>query len=117
MKINEIKKVVVTDWSDYDPDLCSNGGKYAYYTEYARNDDGTWAVSYGTSADFGYRSCCGVFGECECDSCDSSDFEHITTSEMLKRLAEDVANDDCTIECYDSSPSEEEEKLVINIDE
>lgn len=112
MKINEIKKVVVTDWSDYDPDLCNNGGRYAYYTEYAKQDDGLWAVSYDTSSDLEFCPCCGRFG---CDECD--EYERISTSEMLERLAEDADWDGVTIECYDSRPEQDDEGLIVRVDE
>ena len=109
MKKIDIERVVVTDLSDYDPDLCCTGGKYAYYTEYARQADGLWTVSYDTSSDFEFCPCCGRFG---CDECD--EYEHISTSEMLERLAEDAAHEGVTIECYNSRPEQDdEEKLIV----
>lgn len=111
MKMN-ITKIVVTDLSDYDPDLCCTGGRYAYYTEYAKQDDGLWTVSYDTSSDLEFCPCCGRFG---CDECD--EYERISTSEMLERLAEDADRDGVTIECYDSRPEQDDEGLIVRVDE
>ena len=111
MKKN-IERIVVKDLSDYDPNLCCTGGRYAYYTEYTKQDDGLWTVSYATSADFKFCSCCGRFG---CDEC--GEYERISTSEMLERLAEDASQEEVTIECYDSRPEQDDEKLIIRVDE
>lgn len=111
MKKN-IERIVVADRSDYDPNLCCTGGRYAYYTEYNKEADGLWTVSYATSADFGFCSYCGRFG---CDECD--EYERISTSEMLERLAEDAGQEGITIECYGSRPEQDDEPLVVRVDE
>lgn len=60
--------VKVTDYSDYDPYLCNNGGKYWYAEKYSMQDDGKYLVSYSTSADMQYCVCCGQFGHSECEN-------------------------------------------------
>lgn len=57
------KKVFITDLSDYDPDRCSNGGKYAFFAIYVSRDDNSgYDVRYGTSADMLFCPACGGFG-------------------------------------------------------
>lgn len=111
MRIDKIEKVIVTDKSGYDPSLCCNGGRYAYYTEYQRENDDLWVVIHKTSSDFEYCSVCGRFG---CHDC--TDYERINTGEMLRRLAEEAGWDSVAIDCYTASPDPEDE-LIIRIDE
>lgn len=58
--LNAIDIIRLSDYSDYDPDLANDGGKYAFWTDYRRfkND---WIVEYGTTADFDYCPICGTF--------------------------------------------------------
>lgn len=49
-----IEKVRVNDFSEYDSEKSSNGGKYGFWTDYTRLENGTWEVSYGTTAEFDF---------------------------------------------------------------
>ena len=59
-KLNNIGKVILSDYTEYDSEKCRNGGCYGFRTNYNRVKNG-WAVSYGTTADFEYCPVCGSF--------------------------------------------------------
>lgn len=58
---NRINKVRVYDFTEYDPELCCNGGAYEYHITYTRIKKDVWQVSHGTSADFEYCPATGSF--------------------------------------------------------
>lgn len=66
--------VIITDYSEYDPRRCCNGGGYWYSTEYHLLPSGKYEVSYDTSAEFPYNHAVGGFGE------DESEYEYETVS-------------------------------------
>ena len=91
-----MKKVVITDYSEYDPNLSNNGGAYSYSTIYEKLDNiGLWRVSYATSAEFYFCPCCGTFG---CDVCDPKwpgDYDIVNTNKVMweiekARMTEDM---------------------------
>ena len=91
--LNEVKRVIFNDYSDYQSNTCHTGGNYGFWTNYNRLPNGKWQVSYGTTADFSYCPCCGTFedhyegDEAIYDSGYScGDFEQITESELLGRI-------------------------------
>jgi hypothetical protein len=76
-----IKKAVITNNTNYDPDLCRNGGHYSFWQklEYVGETEGTPAYrrSFHTSADFEYCSMCGNFGSCSCEDYDLLSIEQV----------------------------------------
>ena len=82
--LSMVKKVTVVNWTDYDPNLCCNGGKYLYETIYRRRNDGKWDILYGTSADFEFCPYCGMFGDsCGCDHPEQASMDDVQ-SEMVR---------------------------------
>ena len=68
MKIdNNTNKIVLNNYSDHDPDLSNNGGKYAYFEIYTRIQPDTWQRKFEASC-----GCCPVCGAIE-DHWDSED--------------------------------------------
>lgn len=92
MKLNgleKVKKVRFNDFSEYDSEKCSNGGCYGFWTDYSLLKNGSWEISYGTTADMDFCPCCGSFGDhYDYDegkySC--GDFETVTTDELLETI-------------------------------
>lgn len=64
MNFENIKRVRLNDYSEYESGKANNGGQYGFWTDYNRVESG-WEVSHGTTADFPYCACCGSFGEHE----------------------------------------------------
>lgn len=93
VSLRNVNRVDITNWTEYDPDRCNNGGAYSYTTIYRRNGD-RWAVTYSTSAEFDYCPYCGRFG----DDCGYTHPEHISTYELIKTIADHKGNPDFTIE-------------------
>ena len=52
--LENVKRVRFNDFSDYDSEKCNNGGKYGFWTDYDRLENGNWKVSYGTTADLAF---------------------------------------------------------------
>jgi len=67
--ISEVKpkkiniQVKVYDYSNYDPQLCRNGGKYVFWTTYVLKN-GKWERYYETSAEFEFCPYSGKFTSC-----------------------------------------------------
>lgn len=100
----ELKEIIITDLSDYDSDLCRNGGRYAFYKHYLPQPSGMFRLEYGTSADFEFCPRCGTWGkhrnctysfftkdevlnfceEAEKESDVSVEFVYLTEAEMLR---------------------------------
>ena len=59
--LKDVNKITIHDLTSYDPDRCSTGGNYAFYTIYTRVDDDMFEVSYDTTAEFDYCPVCGSF--------------------------------------------------------
>ena len=91
--LDGIKRVRFNDYTDYDSNLCNNGGCYGFWTDYDRLENGNWEISYGTTADFLYCPCCGSFNN-HYDGDEAvyysgyscGDFEQITEIELLERI-------------------------------
>ena len=96
-----INRVRFCDYTEYDPNLCNNGGCYGFWTNYNRLPNGKWQVSYGTTADFSYCPVCGSFDDhydYEEDKYSCGDFEQITESELLEIINNFTETDDEYIE-------------------
>ncbi len=88
----DVTKVSVYDYSDYDPDLCNNGGRYGYTVNYERSPEG-WTVSHSTTADFDYCPVCGSFNNHRYYNEDTDlyeyscgDFEVLSDYDVIKML-------------------------------
>lgn len=42
-----IQRVRFNDFSEYESEKSANGGAYGFWTDYTRQEDGRWEVSYG----------------------------------------------------------------------
>lgn len=60
-RIKEYKKITIKDYSSYEPEKCSDGGAYGFWTEYLYKGGDIWEISYGTTADMEFCPCCGSF--------------------------------------------------------
>lgn len=76
--LNTLTRVLITDYTEYDANLCHTGGGYSYGTSYTRRENG-WKIEYETSAQFGYCRYCGTFTD---DEKHCSEPEVITTEEL-----------------------------------
>ena len=65
----EVNEVIITDYSDYDSELCNNGGKYSYSTHYTKLKKNRWEVGYTSSAEFDMCYSCGRW-DCRDDYCE-----------------------------------------------
>lgn len=97
-----ITKVRFNDFSDYDSEKCRNGGCYGFWTDYTSLENGTFEVSYGTTADFEYCPVCGSFDD-HYEGDDTylcGEFETITETELLNLINSFVETEDCYITYY-----------------
>ena len=78
---NMIKKAVISDYIDYNPDLCNNGGCYGFWENYNYIGDGKYEHIYHTTADFEYCPYCGDFNSGCC-----SEPEIIDEKELWRRI-------------------------------
>ena len=60
---DDLKCIRVTDWADYDPAKCRNGGKYRFTTTFYPVENG-FEVDFSTSADFPFCDVLGSFQQC-----------------------------------------------------
>lgn len=93
VSLRDVNRVGITNWSEYDPDRCNNGGAYSYTTIYRRDGD-RWSINYSTSADFEYCPYCGNFG----DDCGCTHPEYISTDALVRTIDAHKCNPDFTIE-------------------
>lgn len=49
--VMEGETITIKDWSDYDPDLGNNGGKYVYTSKFWKDGD-SWVCQELSSCDF-----------------------------------------------------------------
>jgi hypothetical protein len=87
MNLLNAKKVKIKNFSRYEEGKSNDGGCYGFWTNYDRLENGNWEVSYGTTADMEFCSCCGRFEDHwdgEDYSCGESD--QISTEELLEIL-------------------------------
>lgn len=80
--LKNLKRVKFNDYSEYESDKSNNGGCYGFWTNYDKLEDGRWQISYGTTADFEFCSCCGGFGS----SCGCEEHQTVTDEELLKLI-------------------------------
>ena len=103
MEIQDAKKVVFSDYSNYKEETCRNGGDYAFYTVYERIGANKRECHYETSADFDYCPVCGNFGKHYSDDCcyesgyDCGEFEVISDDEMMKKIMNFEESDDMSL--------------------
>ena len=86
-RIKEYKKITIKDYSSYEPEKCSDGGAYGFWTEYLYKGGDIWEISYGTMADMEFCPCCGSFNshyDYENEEYSCGDFDTITTKELSK---------------------------------
>lgn len=87
-----MKKVIITDYSDYKAETSNNGGNYSYSTIYRLVENGKYngkyEVSYSTSAEFDFCPCCGRFGCTDCDPSSDEDYEYISESKVKTAIKE-----------------------------
>nr|WP_270249122.1 hypothetical protein [Coprococcus catus] len=85
--LNNIESVKFCDYTSYDPNKCHDGGSYAFYKNYKRDDNGMWYAVYSTTADFDYCPCCGIFSDHYDEDYESGyscgEFETVTDEELL----------------------------------
>lgn len=93
VSLRNVNRVDITNWSEYDPDRCNNGGGYSYTTTYRRDGD-RWSINYSTSAEFELCPYCGLFG----GDCGCTRPEYIPTDEMVRTIADHKGNPDFSIE-------------------
>ena len=96
INLDNIKRVRFCDYTEYDSNLCNNGGCYGFWTDYNRLENGKWEVSYGTTADFEYCPVSPDFHSSTADRC--GDCATVTDTELLKLIEDFVETDDEYIE-------------------
>lgn len=97
--LNNVKRVRLNDYSQYEEGKCNNGGQYGFWTDYDRVANG-WERSFGTTAEFPYCPCCGSFNE-HYDEDEKEytcgEFKVISTEELqriIKSFEEEHSGDD-----------------------
>lgn len=109
--IDKANKVVITDYSNYEPSKSRNGGCYLFTTIFTRVSGEMWQISYGTSAEFEYCPVQGIFRQCkncwnlvyEGEFWDSPthcglDYQVVSTREVLKAISEADVSEDYEVE-------------------
>ena len=77
-------RITVRDYSDYDSDLCHDGGHYAVGVTFIRHSDG-WERQEYTSGD--YCPYCGSFDCCgSCEEAEAAQAERLTDSEVMEEV-------------------------------
>lgn len=97
------KKVTFCDYADYEEGKSCNGGCYGFETEFSRNESGLYVVSYYTTSDLDYCTCCGSFIGCD----DHSDCEYETAT------ADEVQD---SIDCFLRSHADDKENCYVVAD-
>lgn len=88
-QLKNVKKIRFNDFSESYSEKCNNGGCYGFWTDYNRIENGSWKISYGTTAEFEYCPCCGSFAnhyDYELDNYSCGGFETVTTDELLEKI-------------------------------
>lgn len=76
--------VRVRDYSDYDSELCHDGGRYATGVDFYRHEDG-WERQEYTSGD--YCPYCGSFDCCgSCEEAFAAEAERLTEGEVFEEV-------------------------------
>ena len=77
-------RITVRDYSDYDSDLCHDGGHYATGVTFIRHADG-WERREYTSGD--YCPYCGSFDCCgSCEEAETAEAERLTDAEVMDEV-------------------------------
>jgi len=100
-RIKEKKKITINDYSNYEPEKCSDGGAYGFWTEYLYKGGDIWEISYGTTADMEFCPCCGSFNshyDYENEEYSCGDFDTITTKELSKIIENTPEKDGISID-------------------
>ena len=83
-RIAAAARITVRDYSDYDSDLCHDGGHYATGVTFIRHADG-WERREYTSGD--YCPYCGSFDCCgSCEEALAAEAERLTDSEVMDEV-------------------------------
>lgn len=88
MKMKTVIKII--DNTQYNPELCNNGGAYSFTTVFTPTEGG-YTVTYETSSEFPYCPLCGSFytgDNCPC----GMDHPEIRTWEQVKTEVENAHN-------------------------
>ena len=95
-----IKLVRFNDYTDYDPCLCNNGGRYGFWTDYTKTKAGDWEITYHTTAEFTYCPSCGRFGDHidEDGEYSCGEPQRISDEVLLKRVKNFKESDTTSIE-------------------
>ena len=81
-----VEKFTLIDLSEYIPSRSTDGGCYAFTTEFMKNSDGDWEVYYDTSSGFQYCPYCGTFYNEDICPCCGDEVEVLTSIELINRL-------------------------------
>ena len=92
-----IDYIKIVDDSRYVSGKSHNGGGYRFTETYRRNDDGTYSVTYGTSADFAYCPFCGNFIQGECP-CGYEEPRKVSADEVLETVLDSLNREDMWLE-------------------
>lgn len=77
-------RITIRDYSDYDSNLCHDGGHYATGVTFIRRPDG-WERREYTSGD--YCPYCGSFDCCgSCEEAEAAEAERLTDSEVMDEV-------------------------------
>jgi len=83
-RIESAARITVRDYSDYDSDLCHDGGHYAVGVTFIRHADG-WERREYTSGD--YCPYCGSFDCCgSCEEAEAAAEERLTDAEVMDEV-------------------------------
>lgn len=93
INLDNVVRVHIVDYSDYDPDNCHTGGQYLFWEDYRRVEEG-WEVSYHTSAEFDYCPICGNFGRCDCSE---EEYEIISDNQLLEEIQYALGKEDVEV--------------------
>ena len=79
-RVSAAARITVRDYSDYDSDLCHDGGLYAVGVTFIRHPDGWERREYTSGA---YCPSCGSFDSCgDCEEAETAAEERLTDSEV-----------------------------------
>ena len=92
-------KITITDFSDYDPSMSCNGGKYLYWKDYyyIPNING-WLRVVGNSSEFHHCKICGRpkdFGATCCE-----DYRVFSTSEVISEVLKAKKDEDKEVKIF-----------------
>lgn len=106
LDLSNAKKVVLSNYENYQERTCHTGGNYAFFTIYEKEESNDrWKVSYETTSEFAYCPVCGTFNDHIIDYTkdneaiyDCGEFHHVTTKELEKIVCSFHEDEEHTIE-------------------